>query len=82
MLKLVAFAVHLEDVDVVCEAVEERAGEPLRAEHLGPLVERQVGRDQGRAALITDSRERLPMGLAARSGVEGDGRITIQYWGI
>ena len=35
----VAFAVHLEDVDVVGEPVEERAGEALRAEHLGPLVE-------------------------------------------
>jgi hypothetical protein len=35
----VAFAVHLEDVDVVGETAEERVGKALRAEHLGPLVE-------------------------------------------
>jgi hypothetical protein len=28
-----AVAVHLEDMDVMREAVEERAGEPLGAEH-------------------------------------------------
>jgi hypothetical protein len=28
-----ALAVHLQNVDVMREAIEERAGEPLRAEH-------------------------------------------------
>jgi hypothetical protein len=36
----VAITVHFEDVDVVGEPVEERAGEALRSEHAGPLVER------------------------------------------
>ena len=31
-LQAIALAVHLEDVDVVGEPIEERAGEPLRAE--------------------------------------------------
>ncbi len=35
-----AIAVHLEDMDVMREAVEERTGEPLGAEHGRPLVER------------------------------------------
>ncbi len=38
-------------MDVVGEAVEERAGEALGAEHLGPLVEGQVGGDQGRGSM-------------------------------
>ena len=34
------------------EAVEESAGKPLGAEHLGPFVEGQIGGDQGRAPLV------------------------------
>ena len=34
------------------QAVEQGAGQPLGAEALGPLVERQVARRQDRAALI------------------------------
>ena len=39
LIEAVALAVHLEDVDVVGEAVEQRPGEALGAEHLGPLVD-------------------------------------------
>ena len=39
----VAVAIHLQDVDVVGEPVQQRAGQPLRSEDLGPLVEGQVG---------------------------------------
>jgi len=35
-------AVHLQDVDVVGQPVEQRAGQPLGGEHAGPLVERQI----------------------------------------
>ena len=38
----VTVAVHLQDVDVVCP-VQQCAGEPLRAEHLGPFIEGEVG---------------------------------------
>ena len=52
LVEPIAVAVHLEDVDVMGEAVEQRAGQAFGAEHLGPFVERQVGGDQGRAALV------------------------------
>ena len=57
----VALAVHPEDVDVVCQPVEQRIGESHRSEHLGPLVERQVGDNDDRAArqirqAMTDSK--------------------------
>ena len=40
MAEVVAVAVHLQDVDVVGEPVQQRAGRPLRPEDLGPLIER------------------------------------------
>ena len=46
-LQAVAVAVHLEDVDVMGEPVEQRAGEPLGTEHAGPFVEREVRGDEG-----------------------------------
>ncbi len=51
LVEAIAFAVHLENVDMVGEAIEERTGQALRAEGLGPRVEGQVGGDQDRAAL-------------------------------
>ena len=52
MHEAVAVAVHLQDVDVVGEPVQQRAGEALRTEHLGPLIERQVGGDQDGAPFV------------------------------
>ena len=46
MTEPVAVAVHLQDVDVMGEAVQQRSGEAFRPEHLGPLVEGEVGGDQ------------------------------------
>ncbi len=34
-----AFAIHLQDVDMMREAVEERVGEPFRAEDRSPFIE-------------------------------------------
>ena len=45
-------AVHLQDVDVVGETVQQRSGQALRPEHLGPFVEGQVGGDQDGAPLV------------------------------
>ena len=42
LLQTVALAVHLQDVDMMGEAIEEGAGQPLGAEDLRPLVEGQV----------------------------------------
>ena len=60
LVEPIAVAVHLKDVDVVGEAVEECTGEPLRTEHLGPFVEGQIGGDQGRAALVALAAFDLP----------------------
>ena len=46
---------------MVGEAIEERAGEALGAEHLGPFVERQIGGDQGRSAPLLALAEHLEL---------------------
>ena len=51
-LEPVALAVHLQDVDVVGEAVQQSAGEALRTEDRGPLIEGEVGGDQDGPALV------------------------------
>ena len=52
LLEAVAVAVHLEDVDVVGEPVEQSAGQALGGEHAGPLIEGQIAGDDGGAALV------------------------------
>ena len=47
-----AVAVHLEDVDVVGEAVEQSSGEAFGAKDFGPFGEGQVRGQHGRAALV------------------------------
>ena len=37
LLEPIAIAVHFQDVDVVREPVEQRAGELFRGKHAGPL---------------------------------------------
>ena len=44
-LETVALAVHLQDVDVVGEPVQQRAVEPFGAEDPGPFIDGKVGRD-------------------------------------
>ena len=70
MAEAAAVAVHLQDMDVVGEAVQQRAGEPFGAEDLGPLVEGQVGGHQDGApfaALAEDLEEEFRPG-----GGQGD----------
>ena len=55
------------------EAVEERAGEPLGAEHGRPLVERQIARDQRAASLVAlaeDLEQQLGPGRGERHVAE------------
>ena len=42
LLETEAVSVHLQDVDVVGEAVEQCAGEPFRAEDFSPFREGQI----------------------------------------
>ena len=46
LLEPVTIAVHLQDVDVMSDAVEQSPGEAFGAEDLGPFLERQVAGDQ------------------------------------
>ena len=47
LIEPVADAVHFQDMDVMGKPVEQCTGEPLRTEHAGPFVERQVRGDDG-----------------------------------
>ena len=53
LLEAIALAVHFQDVDVVGQAIEQRAGEPLIAEDAGPFVEWQIGCDDRRSPFVT-----------------------------
>ena len=52
LLEPVAIAVHRQDADMVRDPVEQGAGEPLRPQNLRPVLERQVGGNDCRAALV------------------------------
>ena len=43
LLEAVAVGVHLQDMYVMCEPIKQGAGQALRAEDFGLLLERQVG---------------------------------------
>ena len=56
-LEAVAVAVHLQDVHVVGEAVQQCPGEPFRAKDLGSLVEGKVGGDQDGAPFVASAED-------------------------
>ena len=54
LAEAIAVAVHLEDADVMCQPVEQQAGEAQGTEGFGPLVEGQIaGERQRKIALQT-----------------------------
>ena len=55
------------------ETVQESSGEPFEAKDIGPLVEGQVGSDEGGPALISlaeDLKEQFRPGLGQRDEAE------------
>ena len=52
MLEPVAFPVHLQAIDVVSDAVEQRAGAARAGEDRGPFLEGKIGGDDGGAVLV------------------------------
>src|SRR5271154_837217 len=69
MLEPEAVAVQLKDVNVVSEAIEQRAGEALGGEHAGPLVEGQIAGDDDRAALVALAEDlEQQLGASRREG--------------
>jgi hypothetical protein len=49
-LQPVALAIQLQNMDMVREAIEQRAGETLAAEDAGPILKWKIRRDDSRAA--------------------------------
>jgi hypothetical protein len=47
-----AVAIHLEDVNVMGESIEQCASQALGTEDAGPLIERQIAGNDDRAALV------------------------------
>ena len=69
----VTLAVHLEDVDMVGEPNEQRAGEALGGEDAGPFVEGKIASDDGGTALVAlaeDLEEQLGAGRRQRGIAE------------
>ncbi len=67
LIEAVTITVHLENIDVMGQAVEQRASESVGAEGLGPFVEGQIAGDHGRAAFIAlreDFKQQLRPGFA------------------
>src|SRR2546425_5916237 len=52
-----SLAVHLQDVNVMGEPIQQGAGEALGTQHLGPFVEGQIASDHRCTALVTRSEE-------------------------
>jgi hypothetical protein len=48
----ITFAVHLQDVDVMGEPVEQRAGEPFRTRYRRPFIEWQIAGDRRGSTFI------------------------------
>ena len=70
VLETVALAAGLEDVAAMRQPVECRARESLAAEHLGPILERQVGRHDQTRSLVSgadDVEQQLSTQLAGRN---------------
>ena len=63
----VPVAVHLDDVNVMSEPVQQSVGQSLRTEHLGPLVERQVRCHEDRASLVAQTEDLEE--ILARGGI-------------
>ena len=66
MFEPIAVAIHLEDMNVVSEAVEQCAGQAFGGEHAGPFIERQIAGDDDRAAFVAllkvSNRSSAPVG--------------------
>jgi hypothetical protein len=74
VLEAVAVAVHLQDVDMVSDSVEQRAGEPLGAEDFGPLFEGKIAGNQRRGTFVA-----LAEGLEEQFGASFRQRHEAQF---
>ena len=73
LIETIAVVVHLQDMDMVGEPVEQCPGQAFGAEHLGSLVEGQIAGHQGGAAFVTFAKhleQELGAGLGQRHEAE------------
>src|SRR2546423_317815 len=73
LAKAVALAIHLKNMAVVGQTVQQRRSHPLTLEDLIPLAERHVGRHQNTGALIAvaeDPKQKLDTASAQRDVTE------------
>ena len=64
-----ALTVHFQDMDVMGQSVEQRPGQALGTERLGPLVEGKIRGDENRGALVAlrdELEQQLRSGLRQR----------------
>ncbi len=69
LLEAVAFAIELQDMNMMRQAVQQRAGETLAAKNSCPFLKRQIGVDDGRSAFVPlaeDLEEQFGAGLRER----------------
>ena len=69
LLEPVAFAVQLQNIDMVGEAIEQHAGQPLAVEDASPFLKWKIRRDDSRAAFVTLAeyfKQQLRAGLRER----------------
>ena len=69
----VALAIHLQNVDVVREPVEQGPGQPLAAQDFGPFIEWQIAGHQRGAPLIALAR--LPFILMSPLALTSNGGL-------
>ena len=53
LVKPVAVAVHLQDMDMVGETVEQRSCQSFGSEHFGPFIEGQIAGQQGGTLFVS-----------------------------
>src|SRR5271170_6268738 len=53
----ITFPVHLQDVNVMGEPIQQRSGQPFRSESLGPFVERQIAGHQRGTAFVAPAED-------------------------
>ena len=53
LIETIAVAIHLQDMNMVGETIQQGPGQAFGAEHFRPLIERQIAGYDGGAALVT-----------------------------
>ena len=75
LLEPVALAVQLQNMDMVGQAIEQRTGQALIPEDARPFLERQIRRNDSRAAFMTLAEDRSRRAIPRRFGKAAHNRV-------